>query len=158
MSMTHITRIIPIPSLLSVSKGPIRPIPLYNRRASTVTVIRIPAPASADEFEGAGCTRRISESEVGLDFEAGNEGGYVAWEFGGFGADGRPVLCERCGDVLGGLGGGWNEVEEDGHAVCVLGVEGGQGGVIAEGAVGGVETVGENGCLKGGGARRPSCC
>jgi hypothetical protein len=47
-------------------------------------------------------------------------------------------------------GGGGGDAEEQGHATCVLGVEGCARGVVFEGAIWGVPAVGVYGCAEGG--------
>lgn len=92
---------------------------------------------------------------MALDLERGDEGRDVFGKLGSYRADGGPVIEEGGGDGLsGGIGGG-DEVEEEGHAVGVLRVEGGRGGVVAEGAVRAVIAVGDYGVLEGGGTGHP---
>lgn len=50
----------------------------------------VPSPQIEDEPDSA---VGVSRDEMALEFERGDEGGDVVWEFGGFGPDGGPVCC-----------------------------------------------------------------
>lgn len=96
-------------------EGPVGEIALDDGAAGAVRVVEVAAPGGAQRVERA---LRLVGGEVPGDLEGGDEGGDVAWELRGDGADGGPVGEEAGGDGLR-LGGGGGVAEEEGHAVCV---------------------------------------
>ena len=113
--------------------------------AGSVWVVKVPAPAEADQVQ---CALSLSDGKLALYFEGLDKGDDVGGEFWGYGADGAPVLWEIGADIrsAGGRRGG---VEEEGHAVGVFRVDGAvKGGIVSVCSV----LSGLSGCLTDEGA------
>lgn len=89
MRVRRVRRVVAVPTVGAVSKRAVLQVALDDGATRPVRVVEVPAPAATDEVEGP---VRLAYGEVRLDLEGGDEGGDVFGEFGGDGADGRPVF------------------------------------------------------------------
>lgn len=152
-------RIIPIRRIV---QRPIRTIPLDERRLGHPRIVQHEPPLPAHQIQSA---LRLARKEVGLQLEAGGEGGDGGSCLWGGGAVGPPAGREGGGDG-GGLGCGQGEVGFEGPGVAVLWVEGGgfvvaveaDGWVPESGVGGGFEGACDAGPGRGGGGVVEGCC